>query len=63
MAVFKFGAKGARRKADQYMQDGRVHCIAPANYTDGSKLDHIIKAYIDEVAARAALSRAFEKKQ
>ena len=63
LAVFKSGARGARAKADKYMQDGRVHCIAPADYTDDSKLDHIIKAYIDEVAARAALSRAFEKKQ
>lgn len=61
LAVFKSGARGARAKADKYMQDGRVHCIAPADYTDDSKLDHIIKAYIDEVAARAALSRAFEK--
>lgn len=61
VAVYKSAAEGARDKADQYMQDGRVHCIAPANYTYGSKLDHIIKAYIDEVAARAALSRAFEE--
>lgn len=56
VAVFKSGTKGARQKADGYQTDGRVHCAVPANYTDGSELDKVIKANIDAVAARASLS-------
>lgn len=59
VAVFKPHTKGARSKADNYIKDGRVHCVVPAIYTDGSDLDRIIKANINAVAARAALSGLF----
>jgi len=61
VAVFKPHTKGARRKADNYNKDGRVHCAVPAIYTDGSELDRIIKANINAVAARAALSGLFSE--
>ena len=61
VAVFKPHTKGARRKADNYIKDGRVHCAVPAIYTDGSELDRIIKANINAVAARAALSGLFSE--
>ena len=51
--------QGARGKADNYIKDGRVHCAVPAIYTDGSELDRVIKANINAVAARAALSGLF----
>src|SRR3546814_3473767 len=56
VAVFKPHTKGARGKADNYIKDGRVHCVVPANYTVGSELDRVIKANINAVVARAALS-------
>jgi phosphoserine phosphatase len=59
VAVFKPHTKGARGKADKYIKDGRVHCAAPAIYTDGGDLDRIIKANINAVAARSALSGLF----
>lgn len=61
VAVFKPHTKGARRKADNYIKDGRVHCAVPAIYTHGSELDRIIKANINAVAARAALSGLFSE--
>lgn len=55
VAVYKPRTKGAQNKADGYIKDSRVHCVAPANYSEGGELDRIIKANIDAVAARAAL--------
>lgn len=56
IAVFKPHTKGARKKADQYHAEGRVHCVVPAIYCEGSELDRIVKASIDAIAARASLS-------
>jgi len=61
VAVFKPHTKGARSKADNYIKEGRVHCVVPANYTDGSELDRIIKANISAIAARSALSGLFSE--
>lgn len=55
VAVFAPNAKGARKAATQYLTDGRVHCIAPADYTDGSVIDGVIKANVDMIAARHTL--------
>jgi len=55
VAVYTPNKHGGKNKAEQYLKDGRVHAVVPATYTDGSALDKIIKARIDEVAARYAL--------
>ncbi len=52
IAVFRPNSSGARDKAGQYLQDGRVHLIAPADYSEGKRLDQVVKAQIDYVAAR-----------
>ena len=57
IAVFKPHTKGAREKAAGFLNDGRIHCVAPADYQDGSELDKIVKAHIDYLAAREALTR------
>lgn len=57
IAVFKPNTKGARDKAQQLVNDERVHCITPADYRDRSELDSIVKARIDYVAASEALTR------
>lgn len=59
VAVFKPHTKGAKGRADKYIADGRVHCALPANYTEDGELDRVIKAAIDSIAARAALSSLF----
>ncbi len=56
VAVYKPHTKGARDKAAQYLKDGRVHCVVPADYSDGDEIDRIVKAYIDTVAARGTLT-------
>lgn len=50
VAVFE---PSARAKAAQFIRDKRVESIAPADYTDGSVLDKIIKSRIDLIAAQA----------
>ena len=57
IAVFRPHAKGAREKATQFLTDGRVHCITSADYQEDSDLDKVVKAQIDFVAAREALTR------
>ena len=57
IAVFKPHTKGAREKAAGFLNDGRINCVAPADYQDGSELDKIVKAHIDYVAAREARAR------
>ena len=59
IAVYKPKTRHARAKAKKYLRDGRVHCIAPAIYTDGSRLDSVVKARISEIAAREKVARSF----
>ncbi len=55
VAAYTPSKHGGKTKAEQYLNDGRVHAVVPAIYTDGSLLDKIIKARIDEIAARYSL--------
>ena len=55
IAVFKPHTKGARKIADKYKKDGRVHCVVPATYTEGSELDSVVKASVDSIASRDIL--------
>ena len=58
--VFKPKTRNARKSAEKFRTDGRVHCVAPAIYTEGSKLDLIVKANIDFIASRHMLYNLFE---
>lgn len=62
VAVYKPRAIGAKEKAKQYRDEGRVHCVAIADYSEGGKLDRIIKANIDVVVARDDLNHYLNKK-
>ena len=57
IAVFDPDASGAREKAEPLLEQERVHCIVPADYREEGDLDKIVKARIDYVAAREALTR------
>lgn len=61
IAVFKPHTKGAREKADRYQKDGRVHCVVPAIYTEGSELDGVVRAAIDSLVAKAELARLLKE--
>ena len=63
IAVFRPHTKNARDKANHFVEDGRVHCTAPADYTEGKELDRIVKHQIDLVAARESRDRMLERKQ
>ena len=57
IAVFDPAAGGAREKAEPLLAQERVHCIVPADYRKEGELDKVVKARIDYVAAREALTR------
>ena len=52
IVVFKPRTKNARDNANHFIQDGRVHCSTPADYTKDKELDQIVKTQIDLVAIR-----------
>ena len=56
VAVYPPGTPNARRKAERFVDEGRVHCVAPADYMEDSPLDRLVKSNIELVADRAALS-------
>ena len=53
IAVFAPDKIGAESRAMEYLDQGRVHCVLPAVYTEGRRLDKIVKARIRFVASRA----------
>jgi 2-hydroxy-3-keto-5-methylthiopentenyl-1-phosphate phosphatase len=59
IAVYTPKKRGARDKADKYLTEGRIHCVVPAIYNNGSDIDKVVKAYIDSVSARSALTGLF----
>jgi hypothetical protein len=56
IAVYSKGKRGARKRAEELVAQGRADCIAPADYNDGSALDQIVKAIIRKIAAATALA-------
>ena len=57
VAVFKPRSRIAREKAGRFVDEGRVQCIAAADYTEGRGLDNIVKGQIDLVSAREAQAK------
>ena len=58
VAVFSPRTKNARQKAQRFVDEGRVHCVAPADYTEDSRLDRLVKANVELLANRDALGQA-----
>lgn len=50
IAVYKPNTKGARSRCEEYVNQGRVKFIAPADYRDGRAVDRIVKSIIDKLA-------------
>ena len=50
-----------KEKVFRMMQDKRIRYYAPANYTDGSELDLLVKAIIDKTSAYEVLENRYFK--
>lgn len=59
VAAYPRNKKGARDKAAKFLDDGRVHTVALADYSDGKGLDKIVKAQIDYIAAREKRNKSW----
>ena len=55
IAVYNRQFRGARMKAERLINDGRVNFVAPAVYSDKSKLETIVNAIIDKIASDSVL--------
>ena len=47
-------------KAVRFLKEGRVHCVVPADYNNGGKLDKVVKANIRFLAAREARDKTMK---
>lgn len=50
-----------KTKVYKMMRDGRIRYFAPADYTEGTELDLLVKAIIDRTAANEALETRYYK--
>ena len=50
IAVYQPRKKGAPKKAQKFLEDDRVNFIAPADYSDGKKIDKCVKCIIEKIA-------------
>lgn len=53
IAVYDGSKRGARKHADQLVDDGRATLGAPADYQEGGVIDRAVKAIIDKIEAAA----------
>lgn len=55
IAVYNGSKRGARKHADQLVDDGRATLGAPADYQEGGVIDRAVKAIIDKIEAAARI--------
>lgn len=55
IAVYNGSKRGAKKHADQLVNDGRATLGAPADYKEGGVIDLAVKAIIDKVEASARI--------
>ena len=61
IAVYKPKAKGAKTRASQLIEQGRVNFAYPADYSSGSAMDKCIKAIVDKVSSENILEGLAKK--
>ncbi len=57
IAVYNPMEKGARKEMSTLIRDNRVSHVCPADYTDGSEIDTVVKTIIDKIAVDTRLDR------
>jgi hypothetical protein len=55
VAVYNTNSAAAGFAAEKLIRENRADFIAPADYTEGEKIDTLVKRMIDEMSAAAAL--------
>lgn len=55
ISVYNANKNGAKKAAEQLLNDKRVSLIAPADYREGKTIDQAVKAMIDKVEARSKI--------
>ena len=55
IAVYNPSEKGARKEMATLIRDNRVSHVCPADYTDGSEIDAVVKTIIDKIAVDSRL--------
>lgn len=51
IAVYRPSTPRAKANAERLLKEGRVNFVAPADYSERRKVDQIVKALIDKIAA------------
>ncbi len=63
IAVYNPEQKGARRELNTLIRDNRVNHVCPADYTEGSEMDLLVRTIIDKIAIDDRLLRLEAPKQ
>ncbi len=63
IAVYNPEQKGARRELNTLIRDNRVNHVCPADYSEGSEIDLLVKTIIDKIAIDDRLLRLEAPKQ
>jgi len=63
IAVYNPEQKGARKELNTLIRDNRVNHVCPADYTEGSEMDLLVKTIIDKIAIDDRLLRLEAPKQ
>ncbi len=63
IAVYNPEQKGARRELNTLIRDNRVNHVCPADYTEGSEIDQLVRTIIDKIAIDDRLLRLEAPKQ
>ena len=57
IAVYNPAEKGARKELGSLIRDNRVNYVCPADYTDGSEIDTVVKTIIDKISIDTRLEQ------
>ncbi len=57
IAVYDPALKGVRKELSSLIRDNRVNHVCPADYTEGSEIDTIVKTILDKIAADVKLEQ------
>lgn len=57
IAVYAERTRGKRQVAQRLLKDNRVNMFAPANYTEGSMLDRIVKSVLRKISVESEIQK------
>lgn len=61
IAVYSPRKRGAKKRAEQFHNEGRVNFISTADYREGTHLDSLLKSIIDKIACDGRLTEHGKK--